>query len=188
MGDEWQNAAGGNDEVEVYPMQTTWSNPWMNGPLAQSLYDPCPNKVKTKDMKEVEGGGPWYDVIDVRRILCFGPLVPNYEQTEHATIPASAHSFQQRCFQHGRADMPTKPGSGAKTYFVNTAATRFGKQQHVARATQRAGTSGLSLGAYLWTLFCSNKNKIKAKNYLKTYRTAKLTFTEQQITAQMEIV
>jgi len=149
MGDEWQNAAGGNDEVEVYPMQTTWSNPWMNGPLAQSLYDPCPNKVKTKDMKEVEGGGPWYDVIDVRRILCFGPLVPNYEQTEHATIPASAHSFQQRCFQHGRADMPTKPGSGAKTYFVNTAATRFGKQQHVARATQRAGTSGLSLGAYL---------------------------------------
>mmetsp|Transcript_45274 Transcript_45274/g.92416 ORF Transcript_45274/g.92416 Transcript_45274/m.92416 type:complete len:113 (+) Transcript_45274:281-619(+) len=89
----------------------------------------------------------WYDLVDIKQIMGFLPLIPDYEHT-FATIPFAAaipyggfaskatekekevarKRRRERVFPLGNEDMATQGGTGSKTYYVNTLALSFGSR------------------------------------------------------------
>ena len=93
-----------------------------------------------------------YDLVDVKQIMCFMPLIPDYEHV-FATIPHEAvlpnGGFvaglkekqkeearvrrRARVFPLETEDKATQPGSGSKTYYINTLALLFGSRNCMLR-------------------------------------------------------
>ena len=93
-----------------------------------------------------------YDLVDVKQIMCFMPLIPDYEHV-FATIPheavlpsggfaaglkekdkeAARKRGRDRVFPLGTEDKATQPGSGSKTYYINTLALSFGSRNCMLR-------------------------------------------------------
>lgn len=74
----------------------------------------------------VQGGG-WYDVVDVKQIVGFMPLVPNFENGNN-TIPKKLANKATSCFPAGQAG--TK---GSKLWRVNALALAFGCRDAAVR-------------------------------------------------------
>eukprot|EP00961_Rhodomonas_salina_P063740 857056-Rhodomonas_salina.2 len=104
------------------------------------LYEQCPSGDAAR--KEAGEEGPWLDVVDVGRVLCFAPLIPNYE-TDEGTVPFEKRNDWEASHPKGRADKQRQVGSGSQIYYVNTCAQRLGRMDcHHTQLAKDRGVGG----------------------------------------------
>lgn len=123
----------------LIPLRRRFAESW-GGPQAQLDPTSAPDPFLQLDLMNLKyfephpaGGGPWYDIIDVKQVLCFLPLVPNFEDL-HNTIPGRFANRKAHCYPNCGAADKANPGSGSRLWYVNSLALVFGSKDKLLGA------------------------------------------------------